>query len=115
MTQVTNKRILHSAITGIVIGVVLIALAALVLNIHAKVLAGHGATVGYWPQTFRVSGAIVTATLFVVAVTFLYLLPAILGWRTPNRVGIVAVNLFAGWTVAGWVVALVWALTKRKE
>lgn len=29
--------------------------------------------------------------------------------RTNNRFGIVALNLFLGWTVIGWLVAFMWA------
>ena len=41
----------------------------------------------------------------------LYFLPTICGWRRDNRGAIFALNLFLGWTVIGWVAALVWALT----
>lgn len=30
--------------------------------------------------------------------------------RQPNNTGIFVVNLFFGWTLIGWVVALVWAV-----
>ena len=29
----------------------------------------------------------------------------------PNKYPILAINLFLGWSIVGWVVALVWALT----
>ena len=36
--------------------------------------------------------------------------------RQQNTAAIGALNLFLGWTFIGWVVALVWAMTKpRKE
>lgn len=31
-----------------------------------------------------------------------------------NIVGLVLLNLFAGWTVVGWIIALVWALRAKK-
>jgi len=38
-------------------------------------------------------------------------LPAIIAGRRhhPNATAITALNLFLGWTLVGWVVALVWA------
>lgn len=43
-----------------------------------------------------------------------YLAPAIvaLALRRPRRGAIVAINILAGWTVLGWVAALVWALRR---
>jgi hypothetical protein len=41
----------------------------------------------------------------------LYVLPSILGWKKKQRIAIVLVNLLLGWTVLGWIAALVWALT----
>ena len=42
----------------------------------------------------------------------LYFLPSIIALVRSKRdiVAIVLLNLFLGWTVIGWVVALVWAL-----
>jgi hypothetical protein len=43
-----------------------------------------------------------------------YVLPsAVAVWRHhPNAVAISALNLLLGWTVLGWVGALVWSLTR---
>ena len=51
---------------------------------------------------------------FIVA---LYFLPLIIAIRrgAMSRVGIGLVNLFFGWTVLGWVAALIWAYTDRTE
>jgi hypothetical protein len=45
---------------------------------------------------------------------FLYFLPTMLAYRRYNRNAgaIFALNFFLGWTLLGWVAALVWALTK---
>ena len=43
---------------------------------------------------------------------FLYFLPTIIGWNKRNSNSILALNLFLGWTFIGWVIALVWALSK---
>jgi hypothetical protein len=51
----------------------------------------------------------------LVAIIAAYLLPtviAMLRMRT-NMVAIFALNLFVGWTLIGWVMALVWALSSE--
>jgi len=47
--------------------------------------------------------------LFLIA---MYWLPTIIAVvrRTPSALGVAAINFFLGWTVIGWVVALVIAL-----
>jgi hypothetical protein len=42
----------------------------------------------------------------------LYFLPAIIAFARSKRdaVSILVLNIFLGWTMIGWVVALVWAL-----
>ena len=47
--------------------------------------------------------------LFVCAMYWLPTLIAVVR-RTPSALGIAVVNFFMGWTVIGWIVALVWAL-----
>ena len=51
----------------------------------------------------------------VVAVS--YFLPAIVAAnrRHNNRLAIFVLNLFAGWTFVGWVVAMVWSCTSDIE
>jgi hypothetical protein len=39
----------------------------------------------------------------------LYFLPAIIGRHKRDAAGIFLVNLLFGWTVIGWILALVWA------
>lgn len=41
----------------------------------------------------------------------LYFLPAIAGRHKRNATAILVLNLLAGWTFVGWVVAMVWACT----
>lgn len=43
----------------------------------------------------------------------MYFAPAVIAFarRHRDRLAIFAVNLLAGWTVIGWIVACVWALT----
>ena len=50
--------------------------------------------------------------LFFVIGTAMYFIPTVVGMlrRVPNRGSLVVVNLFLGWTLIGWVVALAMAL-----
>lgn len=43
----------------------------------------------------------------------LYFLPSIVGFHKQNAAAIFILNLTLGWTVIGWVVSLLWALTKE--
>jgi|ERR1700752_2877784 len=45
----------------------------------------------------------------------LYFLPAIAGRKKRNFAAIFWLNFLLGWSVAGWIVALIWALTKDSE
>ena len=49
--------------------------------------------------------------IIILLMIFIYFLPAIMAWsRENNSIGAIFVlNLFAGWTLLGWVVALVWS------
>ena len=38
-----------------------------------------------------------------------YFIPTILGWRKKQGIAICILNLFLGWTLIGWVAALIWA------
>lgn len=55
--------------------------------------------------------------LLFVGVLFFYFLPSVVGvlHGKSNGFAIGILNLFLGWTLVGWVVALVWALTKDRE
>jgi Superinfection immunity protein len=46
---------------------------------------------------------------FLLLATLLYFLPTIIGHNRHNAGGIFLLNLLLGWTVIGWVVAMVWA------
>lgn len=39
-----------------------------------------------------------------------YFIPSIVGRKKKNSTAIIVVNLFLGWTVIGWIVALAWAI-----
>jgi hypothetical protein len=52
----------------------------------------------------------------IVVSALLYFLPTIIGSvrRAPSLLGIVLVNIFFGWSIIGWIVALVLALRTRQ-
>lgn len=51
--------------------------------------------------------------LTLAALFSVYFLPGLIGLVRRHRNGnaITALNLLAGWTVIGWIIALVWSLT----
>ena len=53
-------------------------------------------------------------TLLIIGACF-YFLPTIIGFRKRNAGAIFVLNLLLGWTIVGWIVALVWALTQDVE
>jgi len=64
------------------------------------------------------SAAGISATVlfaFAFGLVF-YFLPAIIGFyrKKDNKISILMLNLFLGWSLIGWVVAIVWATSKDK-
>ena len=56
----------------------------------------------------------VRASLILLIVILVYVLPSIVAIGRERSGGPIILNLFLGWTVVGWFVALVWAaLLKR--
>jgi len=57
-----------------------------------------------------------TTIVIIVASVVGYMIPGIIAIqdKKANRKAIVALNILAGWTLVGWIIALVWALTKDK-
>lgn len=53
--------------------------------------------------------------LLIGAGAFVYFLPAVVGQHKRNATSILLLNLFLGWTVLGWIAALVWAATKENQ
>jgi hypothetical protein len=56
-------------------------------------------------------GSVIALSVLGVIGLFLYFLPTIIAiWnRHPKTVAIFVLNVLAGWTFVGWVVAMVWA------
>lgn len=53
---------------------------------------------------------------FLFAVGF-YFIPSIIGFsrKHTNSVGIFIVNLFFGWSLIGWIVCFIWALSSKGQ
>ena len=45
----------------------------------------------------------------------IYFVPSVVGMEKENKLAIFILNLCLGWTVLGWVAALVWAVMKEKN
>lgn len=60
---------------------------------------------------------LISAFVFACILFVVYLLPAAVASarRHVNRHAILALNALLGWTLIGWVIALVWALTSSTE
>ena len=52
---------------------------------------------------------------FWIVSLLLYFLPAFLARHKRNFTGILLLNILAGWTFIGWIIALVWALSSEPE
>jgi hypothetical protein len=53
--------------------------------------------------------------ILIIIGLVVYFIPAIVGYKKKNAIRIVLLNLFLGWTIVGWVVALVWAVSSPEE
>lgn len=63
----------------------------------------------------QVAAQALTTVLVLVLVFGVYFLPSFVGRHKRNSGAIVVLNLFLGWTLVGWVAALVWALTVEPD
>ena len=52
--------------------------------------------------------------LYVIAF-LVYFIPSFVGWNKKNINAIFTLNIFAGWSGIGWLVALIWAISKDNE
>ena len=53
--------------------------------------------------------------IFMLASLLLYFLPAFLARKRSDFTAIFVLNLVAGWTFIGWIIALVWALSSGQQ
>jgi uncharacterized protein YqhQ len=65
---------------------------------------------------FELPFVISVSVSFIIG-TIIYFVPTIIAvlMRKRGTTGIVLLNLFAGWTIVGWVIALVWALVAKRD
>ena len=47
--------------------------------------------------------------IMILIFAIIYFIPSIIGWNTKHLGGIFVINLFLGWTILGWIIALAWA------
>jgi hypothetical protein len=55
--------------------------------------------------------------VLVIIALLIYFIPSFMAGsrHKTNSVAITMLNLFLGWTLVGWVIALVWACTNDKQ
>jgi hypothetical protein len=51
--------------------------------------------------------------LFVIIGGVVYFIPTFVGFRKKNFTPIALVNFFLGWTIVGWIFALIWAIVDK--
>lgn len=64
---------------------------------------------------FPDSGKVIASILLFSAVAFVYFIPTINAKNRKhlNTEGIFILNFFFGWTLIGWVIALIWSTTQK--
>jgi hypothetical protein len=63
------------------------------------------------------AGLSIVFLLFVAVGVVFYFVPTIIAFvrNKSNKLAILALNAFLGWSLVGWVVSLVWALSKDQQ
>lgn len=63
------------------------------------------------------SGFVLLLILACLVGLLVYLLPALLAWsmRHPHLMGVTLLDVLLGWTVIGWLAALIWALVSGRD
>ncbi len=58
-----------------------------------------------------------TGILILIVSVLFYILPALIaaGRHHHNWVAILVLNILLGWTLLGWIIALVWSVTAVKK
>jgi len=59
------------------------------------------------------SNATIGASMIIFACAFFYFLPSFIAHRRDhnNATAIILLNVFLGWTILGWLGALIWAVS----
>ena len=63
-------------------------------------------------KTMEATLRVLAAVAIIIVGLFVYFIPSIVGRHKRNAGAIFVMNLFLGWIFIGWVIALVWAVTK---
>jgi hypothetical protein len=97
------------------IGSALVIAFALLVLVDPPFLKSESDSVANHPSMIILG--IVEGILVLAFIGVLYLTPSIIAFmrKHQNRFAILAINLLAGWTGAGWVAALVWSLTEVRS
>jgi hypothetical protein len=68
-------------------------------------------------MTFLLGLPILLLVLIAIVAFVIHFLPIFIAWNrhVENFWWIFAINFFFGWTLIGWVIALVWALQDRRR
>lgn len=67
--------------------------------------------VGFAFVAFLAANDVLEGSAFLVVIFLLYFLPAVIARKKPNASSVFVINLFLGWTLIGWVVALAMAVS----
>lgn len=51
----------------------------------------------------------------IILILAIYFLPSIIGFNHRNVNSIFVLNLLLGWTLLGWIVAIIWAVSNDKK
>ncbi|TAH49265.1 MAG: superinfection immunity protein [Chloroflexota bacterium] len=62
-------------------------------------------------------GILFGSLCWIIVGFVLYFIPSVIAFRRahPNRTAIFALNMLLGWTILGWIGALVWSLTSTNK
>ena len=66
----------------------------------------------------RLNMQIIIILIVTIMFIYVYFFPCYVAYKAKNkryRNGIIVLNLFLGWTLLGWIGALIWAVTIEKE
>ena len=69
---------------------------------------------GFALFVFLAANDVLEGSILLIVVFLLYFLPAVIARQKPNASSVFVINLFLGWTLIGWVVALAMAVSEPK-
>lgn len=52
--------------------------------------------------------------VLIIGGVLLYFFPSYIGWKKEARESIFLLNLLLGWTLVGWIAALIWASNSKE-